>query len=74
MKKSIMIPANNIVEDDQNVKHPFMRGIMTFDDYNYDSFNDYVLVEAPQQNVKSSVQPEQPKVTVLNEQNLEIVS
>ena len=24
-----------------------MRGIMTFDDYNYKSLNDYVLVEEP---------------------------
>lgn len=24
-----------------------MRGIMNFDDYNYKSFNDYVLVEEP---------------------------
>lgn len=26
---------------------PFMRGIMTFDDYNYKNVNDYVLVEEP---------------------------
>jgi hypothetical protein len=24
-----------------------MRGIMDFDDYNYDRFNDYVLLEEP---------------------------
>jgi len=31
----------------ENQKHPFMRGIMNFDDYNYKSYNDYVLIEEP---------------------------
>ena len=26
-----------------------MRGIMTFDDYNYKSFNEYVLMEEPKE-------------------------
>lgn len=31
-----------------NVNHPFTRGIMRFDDYNYNLINDYVLLEDPQ--------------------------
>jgi len=30
-----------------NTEHPFMRGIMQFDDYNYRRFNHYVLLEEP---------------------------
>ena len=31
-----------------NVEHPFMRGIMNFDDYNYSHFNKFVLVPEPE--------------------------
>lgn len=46
-----MVPINsdedgNITEP-INIQHPFMRGIMNFDDYNYKNFNDYVLIEEP---------------------------
>ena len=34
---------------------PFMRGIMTFDDYNYKNVNDYVLVEEPRDPNKRSL-------------------
>ena len=51
IKKSVMVP---LALDDEgkevepaNVQHPFMRGIMNFDDYNYKQFNDFVLVEQP---------------------------
>jgi len=30
-----------------NPNHPFMRGIMNFDDYNYKQYNSFVLVEEP---------------------------
>lgn len=26
---------------------PFMRGIMAFDDYNYDQYNEYILIQDP---------------------------
>lgn len=52
IKKSVMVPCEgddegNLVEQSTNRKHPFMRGIMTFDDYNYNQFNEYVLIEEP---------------------------
>ena len=28
-----------------NTKHPFMRGIMTFDDYNYKRLNEHILLK-----------------------------
>ena len=30
-----------------NISNPFMRGIMTFEDYNYRQYNEYVLLEEP---------------------------
>jgi hypothetical protein len=51
IKKSVMVPLK--VDDDGyhtepgNTEHPFMRGIMQFDDYNYRRFNHYVLLEEP---------------------------
>ena len=52
LKKSIMVP---LVEDDagvtkevsKNIYHPFMRGVMDFDDYNYKLYNPYVLLKEP---------------------------
>lgn len=32
-----------------------MRGIMTFDDYNYSIYNEYVLLEEPGQEEKSAI-------------------
>ena len=51
MKKSIMVPLKenedgNLTEP-VNSQHPFMRGILQFDDYNYERFNQYVLLEEP---------------------------
>lgn len=31
----------------KNIDHPFMRGIMNFDDYNYNSYNKYILTHEP---------------------------
>ena len=61
IKKSVMVPINedndgNLVSNDQNTSHPFMRGIMQFDDYNYKQFNDFVLVPEPT-NQKGPVRP-----------------
>lgn len=51
MKKSIMVPLKenedgNLTEP-MNSQHPFMRGILQFDDYNYERFNPYILLEEP---------------------------
>ncbi len=53
IKKSVTVSCK---EGDQgepiqivgNVNHPFTRGIMRFDDYNYNLINEYVLIEDPQ--------------------------
>lgn len=61
IKKAVMVPHNDDFEDNVNIKEehtlhrPFTRGIMTFDDYNYSTVNDYVLVVEPEQ---STGQPE----------------
>ena len=51
LKKSIMIPIKTDDEghssDHQNHYHPFMRGVMEFDDYNYKLYNPYVLLKEP---------------------------
>ena len=54
LKKSIMIPLK--VDEEgakQNIEvtnpyHPFMRGVMEFDDYNYKLYNPYVLLKEPE--------------------------
>ena len=52
LKKSIMLPnerhkSESAKRQPTNPRHPFSRGIMTFDDYNYDQFNDHVLISQP---------------------------
>ena len=61
LKKAVMVPNDAALTthvDDELAKPankltlrqldmPFMRGIMSFDDFNYRAFNDYVLVEEP---------------------------
>lgn len=48
LKKSVMIPLKH--DDDgkaieqANISHPFMRGVMEFDDYNYNQYNEMILV------------------------------
>lgn len=48
LKKSIMVPLktldNGTHEEPKNTDHPFMRGIMQFDDYNYRRYNQHILV------------------------------
>ena len=51
IKKSVMIPLE--IDDDgsvlkpNNVNHPFSRGIMEFDDFNYKPFNEIVFIPEP---------------------------
>ena len=51
IKKSVMVPLEyddeGIIQENENINHPFMRGIMNFDDYNYQVFNPYILLEEP---------------------------
>lgn len=51
LKKHVMIKIpqdeEGNSEEVSNAYHPFMRGIMEFDDYNYSVHNPYVLVEDP---------------------------
>lgn len=54
LKKSVMIPLKiddngNQIENVSNADHPFCRGVMAFDDYNYTLHNKYVLVEDPRE-------------------------
>lgn len=54
-----MIPVSNdedaTVFKNQKIEHPFSRGIMAFDDYNYKSHNDYVLIEEPEESEKNRI-------------------
>lgn len=56
LKKSIMVPLktldNGEHEEPKNANHPFMRGIMKFDDYNYGRYNGYILVPQPKETSK----------------------
>ena len=52
LKKSIMIPLVSdedgvVKEPHNNIYHPFMRGVMEFDDYNYKLYNPYLLLKEP---------------------------
>jgi hypothetical protein len=56
IKKSVMVPLQTDEEgiqvEPQNQEHPFMRGIMSFDDYNYKQYNQYVLIEEPYESAR----------------------
>lgn len=51
IKKAVMVPIKAARDgklfEPRNAKHPFMRGIMNFDDYNYKSLNDFIFVKYP---------------------------
>jgi len=54
-----MIPVEHDEDTGHGVEyeyssHPFMRGIMGFDDYNYTVYNPYVLVGDPKEMEQSS--------------------
>lgn len=54
-----------------NQNHPFMRGIMNFDDYNYNAINEFVLVSETSKNVKNKKVGEiGDNGTELSEQNM----
>lgn len=73
MKKSVMIPvdqgSNGQMTEPNNTTHPFMRGIMTFDDFNYTQFNDYVLLEEPSQIEKQRLVEERKRLNTQKRQN-----
>ncbi len=43
------------IQEPNNPEHPFMRGIMNFDDYSYTQFNSYVLIAEPHESEKRRV-------------------
>lgn len=51
IKKAVMIPIeqddDGLTIEKENTMHPFMRGVMNFDDYNYKQYNEYVLLTGP---------------------------
>lgn len=51
IKKAVMIPVetddDGVPVDKDNTYSPFQRGVMNFDDYNYNVFNQYVLLTGP---------------------------
>lgn len=58
IKKSVMVPIKATLagpEMPENQNHPFMRGIMQFDDYNYSNYNDYVLLKEPEEAAKTAI-------------------
>ena len=63
IKKSVMVPITMTSSDElqqpKKIMQPFMRGIMTFDDYNYKSLNEYVLIEEPSDPNKRKIDVEE---------------
>lgn len=59
IKKSVMVPIDfddeGHTREPKNAEHPFMRGIMNFDDYSYTHFNSYVLLAEPHESEKRRV-------------------
>ena len=51
----VTIDDEGRVKEPENTKHPFMRGIMHFDDYSYSHFNQYVLLAEPHDSEKQRV-------------------
>ena len=46
LKKCIIVPSRQSEQEEKAYQeHPFKRGSMKFDDFNYDVFNPYILVE-----------------------------
>jgi hypothetical protein len=43
------------IKEPDNSEHPFMRGIMNFDDFSYTQFNSYVLIAEPHESEKRRV-------------------
>ena len=51
----IKIDENGKPKEPEYSDHPFMRGIMNFDDYSYSHFNDYVLLAEPHESEKRRI-------------------
>ena len=46
LKKCIAVPQKQTEEEEKLfAEHPFKRGSMKFDDFNYKVYNEYILVE-----------------------------
>ena len=68
IKKAVLVPVKPLNEDvsqkPQNSQHPFMRGIMTFDDYNYSQFNEHVLLEEPEAKERKRILKERQQLVI----------
>ena len=51
----IKVDDEGRAREPENSDHPFMRGIMNFDDYSYSHFNSYVLLPEPHDSEKRRV-------------------
>ena len=46
LKKCVLVPSRATdAEEKSNQVHPFKRGSMQFDDFNYDQYNPFILIE-----------------------------
>ena len=51
LKKCILVPTRQEEREEEALqKHPFKRGVMKFDDFNYEVYNPYILVQEVKQN------------------------
>lgn len=71
LKKTVMIPLKTDdqgrISEQPNINHPFMRGVMEFDDYNYTPFNEMVLLKEPEHLTKQeTAHPADDKSVVLS--------
>ncbi len=53
-----------LLELPDNQNHPFSRGIMEFDDYNYSNYNDYVLLKEPDAAEKQKIINDRKKLFI----------
>ncbi len=62
LKKCVIQPIKEILDAEetgspqsQALSHPFRRGVMEFEDYNYAQFNDYILVSDKKLAVQAAI-------------------
>lgn len=59
LKKSVMLPTEGETKPTKRSQsQPFQRGIMSFDDYSYRAFNDFVLVKDPKNHTQRLIEIE----------------
>jgi len=63
----IKVDDEGKVREPENADHPFMRGIMNFDDYSYSHFNSYVLLEEPHDSEKRRILADRKAALVYKE-------